>query len=193
MLALAISILDLPKRFFAYTVTSVFYHRAVEMKKSSFEALQSFVVKMMYFFLALSVIPYSIVTAFGPELFSFVFGNQWVRSGVIAQYLSVYFVFELLYISLDSLYYVLREEKRLFLFQIVTFIVRLLALFLSIRANLSLESTILFLAAGNLCMYSIQLSYLLHLLKLNWKKHLFFIIAAESAFIVLFFGIRQVL
>jgi O-antigen/teichoic acid export membrane protein len=193
LLSLSISMLDLPKRLFAYTVTSVFYRKAVEVNKTSFASLQELVVKMLYIFLCLSVVPYSIVTVFGPELFSFAFGAQWIKSGVIAQYLSIYCVFELLCISLDSLYYVLREEKRLFLSLIITFMVRLVALFVGIRAGDSLESCMFFLAAANFIIFGIQLSYLLYLLKLNWKKHLLIICTAESVCILLFFAIRQLL
>ena len=193
MLSLAVSILDLPKRFFVYTVTSVFYQKAVELKKTSFTSLQSLVEKMMYGFLAISVVPYAIITAFGPELFSFAFGSPWVNSGVIARYLSIYCVFELLYISLDSLYYVFREEKRLFVFQVSNFIIRFLALFAGIQIYDSFESAVLFLAVANVAIYSIQLSYLLRIVKLNWKKHLLTVYTVVGFFTLMSFLIRELL
>lgn len=190
ILSLAVSMLDLPKRLFAYSVSSVFYRKAVELHQQSFEKLQIMVVRMLYLFLLISLVPYGTIAVFGPELFSWVFGSNWLLSGRIAQYFSVYCVLELLYFSLDSIYYVLREEKRLFIFQATTFVLRLLTLMLSIHFSLSLEHCAAFLAMTNVFLYTIQLSYLMHLLKLAWWKHMSFIFAVMAASGALLYGLR---
>jgi O-antigen/teichoic acid export membrane protein len=193
ILSLAVSMLDLPKRLFAYSVSSVFYRKAVELHQQSFEKLQIMVVRMLYLFLLISLIPYGTIAVFGPELFSWVFGSNWIVSGRIAQYFSVYCVLELLYFSLDSVYYVLREEKRLFFFQATTFVLRLLTLMLSIHFSLSLEHCAAFLAMTNIFLYAVQLSYLMHLLRLAWWKHMSFIFAMMAASGALFYGLRTFL
>ena len=148
---------------------------------------------MMYLFLGISIIPYGTLAAFGPELFSFVFGEEWVMSGKIAQYFSVYCILELLYFSLDSVYYVLREEKKLFVFQASTFVLRFAVLFGGIHFNLSLEYCLLLLSGANVILYSTQLSYILHLLKLKWWKHLFLLFVSIAAAVTLFFGLKSIL
>ena len=193
VLSLAVSMLDLPKRLFAYSVSSVFYRKAVELHKQSFEALQSLVVRMIYLFLLLSLIPYGTIAVFGPELFGWVFGEDWLLSGRIAQYFSVYCVLELLYFSLDSIYYVLREEKRLFVFQATTFALRFVTLFLSIHFALSLEACVAFLALINVFLYTIQLSYLMFLLRLAWWKHMSFIFSSMIVSGGLLYGLRIIL
>ncbi len=193
VLSLAISMLDLPKRLFAYTVTSVFFKKAVEEYKQSLQALQQLVLRTMYLLLLASVIPYSIVIVFGPELFSFVFGEEWFFSGRLAQYISVYCVFELLYISLDSVYYVLRKEKRLFGFQVATFGLRLIIILSAIYLGLSLEQSIAALTIANALLFLSHLGYILYLLKLNWLKHLSFMILIELAFVGIVFGFRYLI
>jgi O-antigen/teichoic acid export membrane protein len=192
-LALAVSMLDLPKRLLAYSVTSVFYRKAVDLHQQSFEKLQQMVVRMMYLFLAVSLIPYGLVAVFGPPLFAWVFGSDWVLSGRIAQYFSVYCILELLYFSLDSVYYVLRKEKGMFAFQASTFLLRFAVLFLAVHFSLSLEKCIIWLAMVNTLLYSVQLSNILYLLKLTWWKHITIILLVIALVILLLFGVRYVL
>jgi O-antigen/teichoic acid export membrane protein len=193
MLSLAVSMLDLPKRLFAYSVSSVFYRKAVELQQQSFEKLQVLVVRMIYLFLFVSLVPYGTIGIFGPELFSWVFGSEWVLSGRIAQYFSVYCILELLYFSLDSVYYVLREEKRLFFFQAATFVLRFLSLFAGVFFSFTLEGCIALLAISNIVLYTVQLSYLLFLLKLNWWKHMILIFTAIAVTMCIFYALRGIL
>lgn len=190
VLSLAVSMLDLPKRLFAYTVTSVFFKKAVEVYKSSLEELQTLVLRVLYGLLAACILPYGLVTAFGEELFTFVFGQDWLLSGKLAQYIAIYCVFELLYISLDSVYYVLRKERRLFVFQIATFVLRFSVMFVSVQFSLPLEECILILTVANSALYLSHLGYILHLLRLKWFKHLFFIVMIEASCVLLFLGLR---
>ena len=193
IVSLAVSMLDLPKRLFAYSISSVFYKKAVDLKHSSMEELQRFVVTIMYVLLAVSLIPYATIVVFGPELFAFVFGQQWVASGEIARYLAVYFIIELLYISLDSLYYVLREEKKMFFFQASALLGRFLVLFAATYQGMPLEYCIAWLVAFNVVFYNAQLAYVLYLLKVSWLKHISIILAVSASCIGLMFGLREVI
>ena len=145
----------------------------------------------MYGLLAACVLPYGLVTAFGEELFTFVFGQDWLLSGKLAQYIAIYCVFELLYISLDSVYYVLRKERKLFAFQVATFALRLGVMVASVQLSLPLEECILTLTVANSILYLSHLGYILHLLRLKWFKHLFFIVMIEASCVLFFFGLRQ--
>lgn len=192
LLALATSMLDLPKRLLAYSVTSIFYKKAVELKEKSGVELQQFVSQILYSFLALSLVPYALVIVYGPELFSFVFGPDWTLSGRLAQYIALYSILELLYISLDSIYYVLREEKKMFYFQLATFASRLFALSIALIGSFPLEKSVLCLVIVNVVLYGSQLSYVLKLLGLNWWKYLLNIIILVMMTIGVFYSIRTV-
>jgi O-antigen/teichoic acid export membrane protein len=172
-LALSISILDLPKRLFAYSVSSVFYKKAVDLYAQSFAQFQAAVIKMFYGLFLLSAIPYAAIFNFGPLLFSFVFGADWEMSGRLAQYLALYYVLELLCISFDSVFYILRKEKQLFYFQVAAFAGRLMVLLWALHAFETLEGCVALLMAFNLLLYSAQLLTILYSLKLAAHKYFF--------------------
>lgn len=182
--SLAVSMLDLPKRLLAYTASSVFYRRAVELQQTDPQRLKPFVLRIMYIFLALSVLPYGLLAMVGPELFQFVFGKDWLVSGEIASLFSFYCVLELLFFSLDSVFYVLRQEKKLFFFQMLTFVLRLVALWIGTATANHLIHALVFLAVANSLLYAVQLAYMLHVLGLVWWKHMLRIVGG----IVVVFG-----
>ncbi|MEQ8362609.1 MAG: oligosaccharide flippase family protein [Cyclobacteriaceae bacterium] len=190
LLALATSMLDLPKRLLAYSVSSIFYKKAVELKEKSKGELQQFVSQMLYSFLALSLVPYALVVVFGPELFSFVFGPDWTLSGTLAQYIAIYSILELLYISLDSIYYVLREEKKMFFFQLATFTARFSVLSIAFVGSFTLEKSVLCLVVVNAVLYGSQLSYILRLLGLKWWKYLLNIVTLVIMTFGALYGIK---
>lgn len=171
-LSLATSMMDLPKRLFAYSVSSVFYKKANDLKQKGDEQLTPFVLKIVYLLAAVAILPYATVVVFGQELFSFAFGNQWLLSGKLAQYLALYYVFELLYISVDSIFYVLRQEKKMFFFQAATLLGRVLVIGIAMYLGLEIEACVILLTGMNLALYISQLSYVLHLLHIKWLKHI---------------------
>lgn len=172
LLALAVSMLDLPKRLFAYSVTSLFYKKTNDLYSSSLEELQKFIPKVFYFLLLISSVPYAILFVWGHELFTLAFGGQWSESGLIARYLSVYYIFELLTISVTPIFYVFRKESKLFLFQFLFLVFRISILAIAFWFRLSIESTILILSIVNCILYNIQLGYILHIVQLKWYKYI---------------------
>jgi O-antigen/teichoic acid export membrane protein len=190
LLALSISILDLPKRLFAYSVSSVFYKKAVDLHADSLEQLQASVGKMFYGLLLLSAVPYSVILIFGPELFSFVFGPDWIISGRLGQYLALYYVLELICISFDSLFYILRKERQLFYFQVSAFAGRLVVLLFGIQFLETLEQCIFALVIFNVVLYTTQLFCLLNNLKLPVFKFLLELFGLLAIVVFAFFGLK---
>lgn len=189
-LSLATSMMDLPKRLFAYSVSSVFYKKATDVSQVGGKELTSFVLKIIYMLAAVAIVPYATIVVFGQELFGFAFGKEWLFSGKVAQYLSCYYVFELLYISVDSIFYVLRQEKKMFFFQASTLALRLSGLSLAIYLGLSIEYCIAVLAGINIILYTSQLSYVMHLLNISWKKHLPILVALMLAGVAILFAVK---
>lgn len=191
LFSLAVSMLDLPKRLFAYSMSSVFYRKAVDVNNESPEALKHFVVRMLYVLFGLSILPYSTVFVFGPQLYAFFFGVQWEMSGILAAYLALYFVFELLYASMDSLYYVLRVEHRMLFFQVTTLAGRFLILLSTSARGLPVEAMIGWLVAFNAALYLTQICYVLYLLKISWQKHMAILLALSAVTIGALLGCRE--
>jgi O-antigen/teichoic acid export membrane protein len=192
-LSLAVSIMDLPKRLFAYSVASVFYKKADSLYQVSPEALSKFVSKMFYGLLFISVIPYSMIMVFGMELFAWAFGDQWLVSGKLAQYLAGYYVFDLLTLPILQVFYVLRREKKLFVFQLFFLALRIVILLTALYLKLTIENTILSLSVLNAFLCCFQLAYLLRSLRMRWVKYIFIIIFSLSLSVVSLVGIKLLL
>ncbi len=189
--SMATSLLDLPKRLLAYSATSVFYKRAVELNKESLRALQSLVIRFVYFFLLAALVPYSLIMVFGPELFSFIFGARWHQAGQLAQYLAIYCIFELIYIALDSVYYVLRKEKSLFVFQITGFLLRLAVFSYCYFSGQPVQHTILLFTISNVIFFSCQLIVLFRLIQIRWMFHLTILYLSVLSVVLMLFVVRS--
>jgi len=190
MLSLAVGIMDIPKRLFAYSATSAFYKKAVDVYESSKNGLGALVTKTLYFLLAFTVIPYSVIMVFGKELFAVVLGGNWAASGSIARYLAMYYVIELLCVSLGSIFYVLRKEKVLFRFQVGFLFVRLMVLMVSYILGFSVDATILALSIANVVLFSTQLWVVFDFSKLNGYKYNGIVWGAIIISVAFMFGLR---
>ena len=146
--------------------------------------------KTLYFLLAFIVIPYSVIMVFGKELFAVVLGGNWAASGSIARYLAMYYVIELLCVSLGSIFYVLRKEKVLFRFQVGFLFVRLMVLMVSYILGFSVDATILALSIANVVLFSTQLWVVFDFSKLNGYKYNGIVWGAIIISVAFMFGLR---
>jgi len=80
--SIAISLLGIPT-----ALISVFYPRVTEAVHNQ-ENVRQMIIKATAGMALIGFIPYSIVVAFGPSLFVFVFGPEWQDSGHYAQWLA---------------------------------------------------------------------------------------------------------
>lgn len=190
LLSLAVGIMDIPKRLFAYSATSAFYKKAVDVYATSKEELGALAIRTLYLLLAITVIPYAVVVVFGEELFALILGGRWADSGLIAQYLAMYYVLELLCVSLGSIFYVLRKEKVLFRFQIGFLLIRLIVLFITYSLNFLVEDTILALSLANVVLFGTQLGVIFNFLKLNSYKYIAITFGAMVVSTAFLYGLR---
>ena len=81
-----------PAALLGEAVSSVFYPKFNETYRDSAGALELF-IKATLFLALIGIIPFSIVFIFGPDFFSFVFGDAWEVAGGYAQWLSIWLYF----------------------------------------------------------------------------------------------------
>jgi O-antigen/teichoic acid export membrane protein len=86
--AIADKVVRTPSVLFGSSLQQVFYQRLAE-SRSNPAACKILVVRTWRYLLAIGIVPMAVVFAFGPHLFGFVFGHQWVESGYFARILSV--------------------------------------------------------------------------------------------------------
>lgn len=193
LLSFAISMLDLPKRLFAYSVSSVFFKKGVDLYTQSLSSLQEAVTKMFYGLLVLAAVPYTAIAVFGPLIFSFVFGTDWELSGKLAQYLSCYYALELICVSFDSIFYILRREKQLFYFQVCAFVGRLVTLLGALQIFKSLEECVAALALFNILLYSSQLIAVFRFMKLPPLRFLIRLVLTMALMMTCLSGVKMII
>lgn len=80
--------LALPTQLIGKAVGNVFYPRIANASNNK-ESLISLIQKSTMALLLIGIIPYSIVVVFGPGIFSLAFGEEWIRAGEYAQWMSL--------------------------------------------------------------------------------------------------------
>ncbi len=87
--ALCRRLLGLPSQLIGKSVGDVFYPRITEAAHNG-ENLTCLLVKATLALAAVGIFPFGIVVAFGPLLFGFVFGAEWVVAGEYARWLALW-------------------------------------------------------------------------------------------------------
>src|SRR5699024_8806122 len=83
------SVLSMPSQFIGVAIGDVFYPKAAEMynKKKSITEL---IFKTTVVLAGIGIIPFGSVVLFGPQLFSFVFGEAWYTAGSYARWIALW-------------------------------------------------------------------------------------------------------
>lgn len=90
--AICKTVLGLPSTLIGKSVGDVFYPRISEAARNS-ENLTRLIFKATIALAAIGLIPFGLILAFGPWLFGFVFGGEWVIAGEYARWLSIMMFF----------------------------------------------------------------------------------------------------
>lgn len=93
--SLARTALDLPAALIGNSVQSVFYPHFNQMVKTDKKTLP-LLLKTTLGLAGLCAIPFLIVLVFSPIIFEFVFGSDWYRAGMYAQWMAVWLFFSLI-------------------------------------------------------------------------------------------------
>ena len=98
------------------------------------------------------LIPFAIITVFGPEIFKWVFGADWEEAGQMAQYMAFFVLFRLSTSPLSAIYRVAKQEQQALVTQSVLFVLRVMPLAVGLYW-FSLYDGLLFFAVGSLLGY----------------------------------------
>lgn len=86
------TVMGIPTTLIGQSVASVFYPRITEATHAG-ENLYSLLLRATSVMAAVGLLPFAVVIAFGPWLFSFVFGNEWAMAGEYARWLAFWLYF----------------------------------------------------------------------------------------------------
>lgn len=84
--------LKLPNVLLIKSIGDVFYPRIAKAKNNN-EAIFKLTLKATFILAAVAFTPYFFVVLFGPQLFSLVFGEDWLTAGKYAQFISFWLFF----------------------------------------------------------------------------------------------------
>lgn len=143
------------------------FSQKVSVMFNNGEGLNAYTKKTIKLLFGLSIVPFTVLTIFGPELFSFVFGAEWVTSGEYVQILApfLFLVFILSPITYIPLIY--EEQNKSFYFEVTLFLSRVVAL----SVGASLGNIYLALALFSGVSIFIQTINLLWVVSLTNKYH----------------------
>tara|TARA_B110000908_G_C10233045_1_gene441663 strand:+ start:555 stop:2000 length:1446 start_codon:yes stop_codon:yes gene_type:complete len=99
---------------------SVYYRKISEINEIE---RKPFTSKLINNLSAFGVLPFIIIAIGAPEIFSFVFGKNWLNAGIYAQIMSPYLMIFFFLKPINSLYRVYNQQDKLLYFNIVNFIV----------------------------------------------------------------------
>lgn len=83
------TVLTLPSRLIGKAVGDVFYPRIAEASNND-ENMSHLIKKATLALIGIGTVPFGLVILFGPTLFSFVFGSDWIVAGEYARWLSLW-------------------------------------------------------------------------------------------------------
>lgn len=183
--SLAQKILNIPTSLLGSSIRQVYFKEASEHfdnKKYIRELTWKLYQKLIY----IGVIPMTIILVFGPEIFGFVFGKNWSIAGHFAQMLSIWFLLIFAASPISALLIVLEKQKSAFVFQLISFIMKLAVLSVCYLFRFNEINTILLFAIISALSYQSLIIYIFYTIGVSIRKTLLFTVSVIISGIVIF-------
>lgn len=143
-----------PSSLITGSVADVFKQKANEdyQKKGNAIAIFKKTRKLLFFVM---IIPCLIVAVFGPEIFAFLFGEEWRQSGVYAQIIMIMVFPKFIVSSLSYMYIIARKQREDFYLHIYILITTLASFYLGAHLFGTTESMLLFFSINYAIIYGV--------------------------------------
>ncbi len=126
--ALTNRILQAPIQLVANSTRAVYYQKASELYANR-EDIRPLYISTTKGLIKLFILPFFIILLFGEEIFSVLFGEEWMTSGMIAQITIIWFFFTFINPPITVMYNIFSQQKAQLLFQIMGLTARTLAIY----------------------------------------------------------------
>jgi O-antigen/teichoic acid export membrane protein len=168
-------ILNQPSRFIGQAAGEVYYRQASELNSQGKDISELTFSLFKVLFLT-GVIPFTAISFWGKEIFSFVFGADWEFSGRIAAWLSPWLLFVFAGSPVSYIFLIRQKLKLSFRLNLVLLVMRITALLAGALWFKTLIMTVILFSSVSL-VYWIFLSFLsLRLCGLKLWRPLFFVL-----------------
>ena len=137
---------------------SELYHHGDDAYEMTIQLLKSMVIKM--------IIPFMILVAFAPDVFSFVFGEEWREAGRYTQVLSLWIFLNVLVSTVSFIPSLINQQKKAFVISIVQVVLLITSIsFGAYFHNIYLSLWLFSLSNASILLYN--LSWMLNGLKIK--------------------------
>ena len=141
--AIGRTVLGVPSMLLGKSVADVFYP-AIAEAANKHQNLHKPIFKATLALAGVGVIPYGFVFLFGPWLFSFVFGNEWLEAGEYARWLAVWSYFGFMNTPSVAALSVLKMQRFFLIYEVFSLTLRAISLYIGF-AVLNNDSSTVFL------------------------------------------------
>jgi O-antigen/teichoic acid export membrane protein len=124
---LAKMVMGMPISLIGQAFTDVFYPKITESANNG-ENILPLLIKSTLILFVIGIIPFGIVIVFGPFLFGFIFGPEWVMAGEYARWLALFFHFNFINKPSVAVVSVLNLQRGLLIYEIFSTGSKVLAL-----------------------------------------------------------------
>mgnify|MGYP000907003569 FL=1 len=121
------TVLAMPSTLVGQAVGDVFYPRITEAFHRG-EDLTRLILKATIALAVVGFLPFAVIVAFGPQVFSFVFGGEWVKAGEYARWMALWLFFSFLNRPSVVAIATLSIQRFFLIFEIVTMMTRVAGL-----------------------------------------------------------------
>lgn len=123
------NMLSIPSQLIAKSVGDVFYPRISEAYKNG-ENIASLLTKATLILTVIGFIPFGTIVAFAPQLFSLVFGSEWIQAGEYARWMALWIFVSFMNRPSVSVIQVIGLQDKFLLYEIISTVVRIGALYI---------------------------------------------------------------
>ncbi|MDX4048463.1 oligosaccharide flippase family protein [Aliarcobacter skirrowii] len=156
---LVFRVLMTPVGFIGTAITEVFKNRAIE-DLNKYNSCRNIYKKIFLFLFLIGIFPLSVITIWGQEIFSVVFGDEWREAGLYAQILTPLALLRLVSSPLSYLFIIKEKLELDLLLQSIFFILVLLSLFIGcLYKNITILVVLLSISGSIFYIIQIIFSY----------------------------------
>lgn len=113
-------VLDAPVNLFSTSILEVFRQKASEQYLERGECKVLF-IRTAKNLVAIAVVPFTILFVFAPQLFAFIFGEEWYKAGEYARIFSVFYFFKFISSPLTYMFFIAEKQKMNFFIHLYIF------------------------------------------------------------------------
>ncbi len=129
---LAYMVCIVPVQLIASAFYQVFSQKVSKMYNDQI-SLRGYTKRTLKQLFILSVVPFGILTLFGPEIFQFVFGVEWLVSGELVQLLAPFLFVVFLISPITYIPLIYNEHNKSFYFEITLFVTRMVVIIIGAK------------------------------------------------------------